>query len=576
MKKLNTDIVVIGGGATGIGTVRDVAMRGFKTILLERADLAQGTSSRYHGLLHSGGRYVISDPESATQCAQENAIVRRINANAVEDTYGFFVQTKDDADDFADKFYPAAIKQGVECEEIPLEQAFREEPNLERSIKRVYRVHDATVDGWELIHSVADSARDYGALILPYHRVNNIEVNTGQIQAVVATDEKTGEEIHIDCRFVINASGPWAGQVAALAGCPDVDVVPGRGIMIGFNQRLVHHVINRLAVPGDGDILVPAHPICVIGTTDKAAVNPDFLRIYPQEVQKMLTKASQLIPRIRTVRALHVWSGARPLLKDRRVSSSDTRHMSRGMAIINHQERDGVAGLLTVAGGKFTTYRLMAQNAVNLMCEQLGENRPCRTAEEPVPAGRKKQFYQLTNRLNAREKDRHQEPIICECELVNRKMIQECLQENPDANLDDLRRLLRIGMGPCQGTFCASRTAALIFETRQASSPGSKPRDPVQSVVSPTGGDNSPQTQYADEASVALQLFASNRMQGIVPLLYGQELKEVALGEWVQSTQNLNRLPPAGSRAKRHTGDLALLHGCKRDPSAKEDPSSKD
>ena len=148
MQTLDTDVVVIGGGATGAGVVRDCAMRGFSTVLLERADIGQGTSARYHGLLHSGGRYVISDPESATQCAEENAIVKRINADAVEDTGGMFVLTPNDPEDFAERFLPAALETGVACEEITVGQARREEPRLNPATKRVFRVQDGAVDGW--------------------------------------------------------------------------------------------------------------------------------------------------------------------------------------------------------------------------------------------------------------------------------------------------------------------------------------------------------------------------------------------------------------------------------------------
>ncbi len=84
MKTLRTDVCVIGGGSTGAGVVRDVAMRGFSAVLVDRADIAQGTSGRFHGLLHSGARYIASDPESATECAEENEIVKRINSNAIE------------------------------------------------------------------------------------------------------------------------------------------------------------------------------------------------------------------------------------------------------------------------------------------------------------------------------------------------------------------------------------------------------------------------------------------------------------------------------------------------------------
>ena len=96
MRSLDVDVVVVGGGSTGVGVVRDVAMRGYKTVLVDRADLAQGTSGRFHGLLHSGGRYVVSDPNSARECAEENVIVTRIQPSAIETTGGLFVCGPDD------------------------------------------------------------------------------------------------------------------------------------------------------------------------------------------------------------------------------------------------------------------------------------------------------------------------------------------------------------------------------------------------------------------------------------------------------------------------------------------------
>src|SRR5438552_15241346 len=104
MGGLSTDVLVIGGGSTGAGVVRDAAMRGFSTILVERGDLATGTTGRFHGLLHSGGRYVVKDPRSASECMDENRVLRRIAADSVEDTGGFFVTTPWDDPDYSDRF----------------------------------------------------------------------------------------------------------------------------------------------------------------------------------------------------------------------------------------------------------------------------------------------------------------------------------------------------------------------------------------------------------------------------------------------------------------------------------------
>ncbi len=537
MVSLTTDIVVIGGGATGTGVLRDVAMRGFDSILLERADLAQGTTGRFHGLLHSGGRYVVSDPESATECAQENAILRRIHSDAVEETGGFFVVTPEDSQDYADGFLAAAKKTHVPAAEISVREALRREPRLNPGIKRVFEVEDGAVDGWRMVWGTVASAREYGAQVLTYHRVTKIVTEQGTISAVLATNEKTGEEVHITCRAVINAGGPWAGQIAHMAGAHDVAVVPGRGIMVAMNHRLVNTVINRCIYPTDGDILVPDHTVCIIGTTDQAADNPDFLEIRPEEVQRMLDAGEALVPGFRKARALHVWAGARPLVKDTRVSATDTRHMSRGMSILDHEKRDGISGMFTVTGGKLTTYRLMAKNVVDALCEQLGEDRLCRTDQEEVPTV-SSENHRVSDRLKNAENVRLGDQIVCECELVTRSMITNALEKQPNANFDDIRRQLRIGMGPCQGTFCAIRTAAIMHDIRCA------------------GGI------HVDHTNAQLNLFLRNRAYGLEPLMYGQQLREAALNAWItHGTLEISHLPKPSQEAIEATGDYALIHG---------------
>src|SRR5919108_5472535 len=125
---LETEILVVGGGSTGAGVARDAAMRGFATTLVERGDLATGTTGRYHGLLHSGGRYAVKDPDAARECVVENAILRRTAADCIEDTGGLFVTTRWDDPAFGDEFEQGCRETGVPVEEIPVEEALRLEP----------------------------------------------------------------------------------------------------------------------------------------------------------------------------------------------------------------------------------------------------------------------------------------------------------------------------------------------------------------------------------------------------------------------------------------------------------------
>ena len=151
MEKLSTDVLVIGGGGTGAGVAWDATLRGLDVVLVDRSDLATGTSGRFHGLLHSGGRYAVKDPSAADECARENIIVRQVANDCIEDTGGFFVTTPFDDPAYADQFAEGCRKTGVPCEEIAPAQALREEPRLNPQISRAFRVPDASVDVWKLV-----------------------------------------------------------------------------------------------------------------------------------------------------------------------------------------------------------------------------------------------------------------------------------------------------------------------------------------------------------------------------------------------------------------------------------------
>ncbi|MCL1838510.1 MAG: anaerobic glycerol-3-phosphate dehydrogenase subunit GlpA [Propionibacteriaceae bacterium] len=505
-------VVVIGGGATGVGVLRDLAMRGYSAILVERGDLASGTTGRFHGLLHSGARYVVSDPQTAKECAGENSVLARIHEDAVELTGGYFVSLPQDDPSYAERFTAGAAACQVPVTEIDTDECLRAEPRLNPAITRAFSTCDQAIDGWAMVTGTACSAIEYGAKVLTYHQVQAIQRVHGQVVAVVCRDLKSDAQVEIECNFVINAAGVWAAQVAELAGISDIGVVAGRGIMIAMAHRLVHSVISRCRYPSDGDLLVPAHTVTIIGTTDKSTANLDRLEIPAGEVQEMLDAGEALVPGFRQTRALRAWAGGRPLVQDHNLADADTRGLSRSMIVINHKERDHLSGMITVIGGKLSTYRLMAAQAVDLMCAQLGESRLCRTDQEAVPATRQRQNARLDERFATREQQAVTErgfddQLICECELVTKGMLQQVLIANPTASFDDVRRLLRLGMGPCQGGFCALRAAGIAAELAQGE----------------TGA-----------ANVRLAQFIANRWGGQQPILYGDQLRQVVLDMQLQ------------------------------------------
>jgi glycerol-3-phosphate dehydrogenase len=313
----------------------------------------------------------------------------------------------------------------------------------------------------------------------------------------------------VAARFTLNASGAWAAQIVKMAGIEGVGVIPGKGIMIAMNHRIVNTVVNRCTLPADGDILVPIRTVSVIGTTDIRAADPDEIPVTQEEVDAMLDDGERLVPGFRDARALRVWAGARPLFQDEKASgkaAADTRDVSRTHAVVDHVERDGIGRFLTMSGGKLTTLRLMAQDLVDAMCRQLGEDRPSRTATERPPDNEDGEYYSIGSRLRQREATLRDEQLICECELIGRRRLEETMRRRGTTNLDDVRRSLRLGMGPCQGGFCIYRATGILHGVDRL-----------------TG----------EEASASLRGFLQERWKGMWPILYGDQLRQARLDDWI-------------------------------------------
>src|SRR5664279_3622211 len=389
----SVDVLIVGGGATGAGILRDLASRGLSCLLVDKGDLASGTSGRYHGLLHSGARYVARDAQAARECIVENGILRRIAPACIEDTGGIFVATPDDPDDYVGMFPDRCAAVGIPCAEEPVAELFRREPVLNRGIRRAFRVPDASLEPWQLVEANLLDARQRGSAALPYRQVVGMERNGGFVAAVSIADVRSGTVERIVPRIIVSAAGAWAGRVAALAGV-SLHMSPGKGTMLIYNQRMTDSVINRCKPPSDGDIMVPVHTVAILGTTDVAVDDPDDYDVTPAEVEALVTEGEKLFPDLRRMRILRAYAGVRPLYTadevvgppaDPASPGAADRAMSRAHVVIDHELRDGVSNFVSVVGGKLTTYRLMAEQAADLVCAKLEVDRPCTTADEVLP-----------------------------------------------------------------------------------------------------------------------------------------------------------------------------------------------
>ena len=518
------DVIIIGGGATGAGIARDCALRGLKVILVERDDIATGATGRNHGLLHSGARYAVTDPESARECIAENAVLKRIARHCVEATEGLFITLPEDALDYQHRFIEACLAANIPAQPLTPAQALAMEPAVNPSLIGAVKVPDGTVDPFRLTAANMLDAREHRAIIRTGCEVTGLIRQGERVCGVTIRDHSRQRLEHLHAQVVVNAGGIWGQRIAEYADL-SVRMFPAKGSLLIFENRINQHVINRCRKPADADILVPGDTISLIGTTSTHIDyrDIDYNRVTADEVDTLLREGEKLAPILAQTRILRAYCGVRPL-----VASDDDpsgRNVSRGIVLFDHAQRDGMEGFITITGGKLMTYRLMAEMATDAVCRKLDHQAVCRTADTPLPGSheptektlhkmislpaplRGSAVYRHGDRTPAWLGDsRLHRSLVCECEAVTAGEVQYAIENLAVKNLLDLRRRTRVGMGTCQGELCACRAAALLNHYQ---------------VTTPTQSLN----QLSD--------FLNERWKGVQPIAWGDALRESEFTRWV-------------------------------------------
>lgn len=518
------DVIIIGGGITGAGTQRDCAMRGLRTLLIERSDIATGATGRNHGLLHSGARYAVNDAESAEECIKENMILKRIASHCIDETDGLFITLPEDDLSYQQVFVDSCRKAGIGAEIIDPDLARRLEPSVNPDLIGAVRVPDGSVDPFRLCAANMLDAKLYGGQVRLHSEVTGFIREGDAICGVRTRNRISGECEEFRAPVIVNACGIWGQHIAELAGVK-VGMFPAKGALLIFAHRVNNMVINRCRKPSNADILVPGDTVCVIGTTSTRIPfeECDHVAVTPDEVTLLITEGAKLAPSLSSTRILRAYAGVRPLVSADNDPSG--RNISRGIVCLDHETRDGLKGFITITGGKLMTYRLMAEMATDAVCRKLNVDKPCRTAETPLPGSEERSYEAVARKIwekpsmaqkaaaarmgtsasRIRTGDRSDEALICECEEVSVGEINDAIDRLEVSSLTDLRRRTRVGMGTCQGEFCACRAAGLLAK--------------AHGCVERERGD--------------LVDFMRERWKGNFPIGWGDTLREAEYTQWV-------------------------------------------
>jgi glycerol-3-phosphate dehydrogenase len=466
---IETEVLIIGGGVTGAGVMRDLALRGIHCMLIDKVDLCAGASGGNHGLLHSGARYVSTDLEAAIECRQENERLKRLAPQCIEATGGLFVGVEGDDPVFAERFAQLCEQAVIDCEALTAGEARRLEPQLSERLIKAYRVPDAAVDPFHLALANVDHARLInGSLYRSHTELLRFDIADGEIRSAVCRDHRSGATLVIRARQVVNAGGAWAMNIARLAGCTDVDLLYAKGTLLVNHDRMTRHVINRLRPPADGDILVPGGTVSLLGTTSTRIRDLDRVAPTVDEIDQIIREGSAMIPALAGARYTRAFSRVRPLLQG--TGNASDRAASRGFALMDHRTQ-GLTNFCTITGGKLTTFRLMAEKTADLVVDRLGNPQPGTTATAPLPdtdAGRWTEPGAAPRQWIKRNDPA--DTILCECELVPQSTVDQIVATPPDEppqamSLEAISLRSRIGKGPCQGSFCGIRVSSYLYDS---------------------------------------------------------------------------------------------------------------
>ncbi len=425
MAEDTADLLVIGGGITGAGIARDAAMRGMKVFLVEAGDFGQGTSSLSSRLIHGGLRYLEHGwLKLVFEASNERRILLRIAPHLVRPLAFVFPvhrgsRVKRWQISAAVILYDAlALFHNVHRHRLLSRKGvLRLEPLLrDQDLVGGAEYWDAHCDDARLVLANIRSAHRHGARIASYTRVLSLEKAGGRVRGAEVEDVFTGRRIAIKAQAVINATGPWTDHVRRLDDpAAKAMLRPTKGSHIVVPQNRIGNTgAVTLLSPIDGRVMfvLPWGPVTVVGTTDTdSSTAPEDVLADTRDVEYLLRSANAVFPQARLAMAdvISTWSGLRPLLASPSRSASAVPR--------EHEIHVSQAGLITIAGGKLTTYRVMASQTVDVAARALRKldgrrfARSAPTDEEALPGGDIADYVQLAQELEkegmTREVSRH-------------------------------------------------------------------------------------------------------------------------------------------------------------------------
>jgi glycerol-3-phosphate dehydrogenase len=458
---------VVGGGLAGAGTARDLTLRGLRVLLLEQGDWGGGVST---WMLHGGPRSVDLDPEVARLAREEAAHIAGMAPHLAR-RCAMLVPA------LPEENLPP-IAGAVPHQRVSGADARRLEPGLSPHVTEALVLEEWTVDPLRLAWAnVLDAVRS-GADARNHTRVEAL-LRDGARVTGVRCRAADGSRVEASARMVVNAAGAWADRVAALAGA-DVELRPARAVHLVFDRQLTGFAISVETVDGGEAVLLPHGGAMLLGAADADHYgDPDAPEVRPDDVDFLLQAAERVFPAIGQHRPVRAAAAVRGALFQWRPVAGD---LTRRFDVVDHERRDGVPGLVTVAGGTLPLYRLAAERTADAVCSRLGVRAGSSTAGRPLPgagsapppARELARDHGIPALAAARLLGRHGSEaaevlqdarrgrLVCRCEALTEAELVHAARHEQVRTLHDAFRRVGLAAGPCAGAACVERAAEVL------------------------------------------------------------------------------------------------------------------
>jgi glycerol-3-phosphate dehydrogenase len=392
LQQVKFDLVVIGGGVIGTGIARDAALRGLKTLLLEKEDFGYGTTSRSTRLIHGGLRYLSHfDFKLVRQDLREREILLHIAPHLVK-PLPFLLPLSNFSQHFVMgtgmRLYDMLSydKSVPRYKHFSRQQTLDMEPQLNmKALIGSYQFYDCQVAYPErLCIENAISAAENGAVILNHAEVAALKMTDRTIQGLKIKDKISNSNVEIDCRMVVSVAGHWTNNILKMAlANPANEIKTTKGIHL-VSKKLSNNALVLFA-RSDGRLIfvIPWAGYSLIGTTD-TEYNGDKETIVADttDVNYLVSEVKRSFPGFDTPDVFYAMAGLRSLVGS---GNGKVSNISRSHKLVDHEISEGLKGLVSVLGGKMTGYRAIAEEAVDAACRHLGVNTGCTTRETALP-----------------------------------------------------------------------------------------------------------------------------------------------------------------------------------------------